>query len=71
VIRELTAVSAIVGMTAIGVHFTTTRGLLHWTGLGIEHVRATLLFARRELARVPNRWREQYPTAINDVRRRG
>ncbi len=70
-ILEATAVSAVVGMTAIGVHFTTDRGLLHWLSVWLLNVRAALLCLRWEIGKMPERWRQQYPSALNAVRRQG
>ena len=47
----------------------THRGPLALLGLAVTHARAVLLCARREIGKMPERCRQQYPLAVCEVRR--
>lgn len=67
----LEASSIAVALAAGCEYWRSRRGPLVLLALVVTHARAFCLCLRRELARVPERWRQQYPLAVCEVKRQG
>ena len=58
-------------LAAIAAYFRTGRGPLELASIALLHTRAALLCLRREAARVPGRWRNEYRFSLRDVKEQG
>lgn len=61
------AAAGVLSITAIAEYWRTRRGPLVLASIALTHARAVCLCLRWEIGKVPARWRQQYPAAVNQV----
>jgi len=67
----LEATSIALTLAAGCEYLRSRRGPLELASIALLHTRAALLCLRREAARVPGRWRNEYQFSLRDVKEQG